>query len=48
MRIAIVDDSTEDQAQLASCLTRYFANAGAAYETTFFSDAQAFLKDYVK
>lgn len=46
MRIAIVDDSPEDQAQLASCLTRYFANAGAAYETTFFSDAQAFLKDY--
>ena len=46
MRIAIVDDSARDRDQLLECLNRYFSDTKGTLETTCFTDAAAFLKDY--
>ena len=46
MRIAIVDDNAADRAQLSECLSHYFSETGAEYETTVFTDAASFLSSY--
>lgn len=46
MRIAVVDDSEADRAQLAECLERYFRDAGEKYTAEVFTTAGAFLNAY--
>ncbi|MGM9538950.1 MAG: LytR/AlgR family response regulator transcription factor [Candidatus Onthomonas sp.] len=45
MRVAIVDDSVQDAAQLSEYLTRFQSESGIMTETVSYSDARAFLSD---
>ena len=47
MRIAIVDDSALDVAQLEDCIEQYFAETGGRYETTIFENLRNFGSNFV-
>lgn len=46
MRVAIVDDSAQDAAQLSEYLARFQSESGITAETVSFSDARDFLSGY--
>ena len=46
MRIALVDDSASDRAELKACLARYFSETGGSFALTEYNDPAAFLESY--